>query len=218
MTFGSFLLSALAVLVLLGAGQRVLDRMRLRDRTALLLIGAMFVGGLMPDIDLGLVRVNIGGALIPLGVCLYLLFTADETAEKVRGVVGAAATAAVIYLLDGLLPSEPENIALDPIYMYGLIGGTVGWLLGRSRRGAFISGVLGVLLADVLHAAVLWANGVEQKLVLGGAGLFDAAVISGILAVLLCELAGELMERAARAQGVGPDARRVKVPERSKRK
>ena len=66
MTFGSFALSALAVLVLLGAGERVLDKMRLSDRTALLLIALMFVGGLIPDIDLGFLRVNIGGALIPL--------------------------------------------------------------------------------------------------------------------------------------------------------
>ena len=202
MTFGSFLLSALAVLVLLGVGQRVLDRMHLRDRTALLLIAALF----------------IGGALIPVGICIYLLITADETAERVRGILGAVITSVAVYLLGRFLPSEPERMVLDPLYAYGVAGGAVGWLLGRSRRGAFISGVLGVLLADIMNALVLWADGVRQKLVLGGAGLFDAAVISGILAVLLCELVGETLERAARAQGVAPDRARVRTPKEEKRK
>jgi len=214
MTLGSFLLSALAVLVLLGVGQRVLDRMHLRDRTALVLIGAMFVGGLIPDIDLGMVRVNIGGGLIPLGVCLYLLFTADEGAERVRGVAGAVITSLAVYLLGRVMPADPEKIVIDPLYICGITGGIVGWLLGRSRRGAFICGVLGVLLADVISAVTVWAGGISQKLVLGGAGLFDSVVISGFVAVLLCELVGETLERMARARGIAPDPQRVKMPER----
>ena len=218
MTFGSFLLSALAVLVLLGAGQRVLDKMRLSDRGALLLIALMFVGGLIPDIDLGAVRLNIGGALIPLGICVYLLVTADTGTERARGLIGAVLTSAAIYLLGRVMPAEPEKIALDPIYVCGIAGGILGWLLGRSRRGAFISGVLGVLLADTVNAVTLWASGVGQELVLGGAGIFDTTVISGILAVLLCELVGELMERVARSRGIGPDRARVKIPREDKRK
>ena len=213
MTFGSFVLSALAVLVLLGVGQRVLDRMHLRDRTALLLIAAMFIGGLIPDIDLGVARVNIGGALIPLGVCVYLLVTADELAERLRGLVGAILTAGVVYLLDRALPASPEAIGLDPIYACGIAGGIMGYLFGRSRRGAFICGVLGVLLADCATALVLRAQGIAQKLVLGGAGIFDTVVISGLLAVLLCELIGEALERVARAQGAPRDYARVRKPE-----
>ena len=212
MSVGFFLLPALAVLVLLGIGQRVLDKMHLSDRTALILIAAMFVGGLIPDLSFGLVRVNIGGALIPLGVCIYLLATADESAERLRGVLGALLTSMVVYTLGRVLPSEPENIGLDPMYACGVAGGLMGYLLGRSRRGAFICGTLGVLLADVINAVVLWTSGIAQKLVLGGAGLFDAAVISGFLAVLLCELIGEALERVARARGAAPDPVRVKTP------
>ena len=217
MTFGSFVLSALAVLVLLGVGQRVLDKMRLSDRGALALILLMFLGGLIPDIDLGMVRVNIGGALVPLGICIYLLVTADERAERVRGLVGAVLTSAAVYALGRIMPAEPEKIALDPVYVCGIAGGVIGWLLGRSRRGAFICGVLGVLLADIVNAVVLRLSGIRQQLALGGAGLFDTAVISGILAVLLCELAGETMERFARARGVGPDGKRVKMPREERR-
>lgn len=218
MSVGFFVLPALAVLVLLGVGQRVLDKMHLRDRTALLLIAALFVGGLLPDLAFGLVRVNIGGALIPLGVCVYLLVTADESAERVRGILGALITSMIVYALGRTLPSEPENIGLDPLYACGVAGGLMGYLLGRSRRGAFICGTLGVLLADLLNAVVLWTSGIAQKLTLGGAGLFDAAVISGFLAVLLCELLGEALERVARARGARPDPTRIKIPEKERRK
>lgn len=212
MTTGSILLGAAAVLVLLGIGQRVLDKMRISDRTALLLIAAMFIGGLIPDIRIGLVRINIGGALIPLGVSLYLLFTADENAERIRGVIGALVTGGIVYVLGRVMPSEPENIVLDPVYACGVAGGIVGYVLGRSRRGAFICGVLGVLLADLTSAIVLWLGGVAQVLTLGGAGIFDTAVISGLLAVLLAEIIGETLERAARAAGKQADPARMNMP------
>ena len=212
MSVGVIVLSVLAVLVLLGMGQRVLDRMHLSDRAALVIIVSMFVGGLIPDIDLGMVRVNIGGALIPLGVCVYLLTTADENAERVRGLVGALITGGAIYALGRLMPSEPENIVLDPVYICGVVGGIVGYALGRSRRGAFICGVVGVLLADIINSIVLWAQGIAQKLTLGGAGVFDTAVISGVIAVLLAELVGETLERVARANGAAPDRERLHTP------
>jgi len=213
MTVGSILLSGAAILLLLGVGQRVLDKMHLTDRSALILIALMFVGGLLPDIDFGLVRVNIGGALIPLGVCVYLLVKAERY-EKIRAVMGAVITSGALYLLGRILPDEPEKIVIDPVYLCGLVGGLVGYMLGRSRRGAFVSGVLGVLLADTINAVTVWASGVEQTLRLGGAGIFDTAVISGLTAVLLSELLGEALERAARLRGVKPNENRVHKPQK----
>ena len=54
------------------------------------------------------------------------------------------------------------------------------------------------MLADIAVAVVNWSQGVDQPLVLGGAGVFDAMIISGILGVLLSELVGEVLERMAR--------------------
>ena len=42
--------------------------------------------------------------------------------------------------------------------------------------------------------------GVDQKLQLGGAGAYDAVVISGLLAVMLAELIGEIVERMTRGK------------------
>ena len=71
MSAGTMLLTLAAILVFCGLLQRVLDRMYLTDRQALLLIGAMLLGTWLPNITLGSVSGNIGGAIIPVGECIY---------------------------------------------------------------------------------------------------------------------------------------------------
>ncbi|MEG1775640.1 MAG: DUF1614 domain-containing protein [Clostridia bacterium] len=198
MSIGMILLTVVAVLVFFGVAQRVLDKLYLSDRAALLLIALMFFGTLVPNIVIGTVSISPGGALIPFGVCVYLLIRAGTAKERIRAIVGAVITGGAVYALSVFMPNEPERMVIDPMYVYGLVGGLVAYLLGRSRRGAFICGVLGVMLADIAVAIVNNANGIAQQLVLGGAGVFDAMIISGMLAVLLAELIGEILERFAR--------------------
>ncbi|MEG0741611.1 MAG: DUF1614 domain-containing protein [Clostridia bacterium] len=198
MSIGMILLTVVAVLVFFGVAQRVLDKLYLSDRAALLLIALMFFGTLVPNIVIGTVSISPGGALIPFGVCVYLLIRAGTAKERIRAIVGAVITGGAVYALSVFMPNEPERMVIDPMYVYGLVGGLVAYLLGRSRRGAFICGVLGVMLADIAVAIVNSANGIAQQLVLGGAGVFDAMIISGMLAVLLAELIGEILERFAR--------------------
>lgn len=201
MTTGLILLVITGVLVLLGAGQRVLDRLRLTDRQALLFIALIIAGGFIPDIPVTpLFAFNIGGALIPLGLCVYLWIKADTTAERVRSIAALLLTAAAVWFLGRLMPDEPEEIIIDPGYMHGIAAGVIGYIFGKSRRGAFIAGVAGVMLSNVFTAVQLWSRGISQRLVLGGAGAFDVIVISGLLAVLLSELIGETLERIKRGR------------------
>lgn len=198
MSISLILLSAVSALVLFGVAQRVLDRMQLSDRAALLIAAAIFVGGLIPDIRLGPVVFNVGGFLVPAAVCIWLLIKTDTQKEAVRAVIGSVLTGAAVFLLGRLLPDEPERMAIDPHYLYGVAGGVIAYLLGRSRRAAFICGVLGVVLADTAVAVINWSQGIRTTLSLGVAGAMDTAVIAGLLAVLLAELIGEIIERMAR--------------------
>lgn len=198
MSFGSLLLIVAAVLVFCGLLQRVLDRMYLTDRQAIVLIGMMLVGTFLPELRMGRVSINLGGALIPLGVCVYLLVRADTAHEKWRSIIGSIITAITIYTLSNLLPAEAEQIWIEPLWLYGICGGIVAWLLGRSRRAAFICGVAGILLADIASFIVAAVQGYAVELHLGGGGIADACVISGVVAVLLCETLGELLERMMR--------------------
>ena len=193
------LLTITAVLIFSGLLQRVLDRMYLTDKQALLIIGLMLIGTFLPELTIGAVSINIGGAIIPLAVCAYLFVRADQPWERWRSVLGSIMAAAAVYAISTLMPPEAETLPFDPIWLYGPVGGIIAWMLGRSRRCAFICGIVGVILADTASAVAAWSQGYEVPLVLGGAGIADAAVISGVTAVLLCELIGETIERLVRA-------------------
>ena len=201
MTIGLILLLAAGLLLIFGAGQRVLDRLRLTDRQALLFIALIIAGGFVPEIRVtDRFSFNIGGALIPLALCVYLWIKADTALERARCLVAAVITGIAVFLLGRYMPSEPEALPIEPNYAYGIAAGLIAWLLGRSRRGAFIAGTLGVMLADV--GSWLYANamGANQALALGGAGGFDVIVIAGLLAVLVSELVGEIAERVKRGR------------------
>ena len=37
------------------------------------------------------------------------------------------------------MSGDPENVVLDPLYVYPIVAGIIAYLLGRSRRSAFIA-------------------------------------------------------------------------------
>ncbi|MCL6477531.1 MAG: DUF1614 domain-containing protein [Peptococcaceae bacterium] len=203
---GMIILLIVSALIFFGLAQRALDRMKISDRAALLIIAGLIAGSF---IDIPVwggrfpVAVNIGGALIPLGLAIYLVVTAGTGREKARALVGAIITALAIYGVGTLVMSGlPEPAGrfgyLDAIWLFPLVAGIVGYLSGRSRRGAFVSATLGVLLFDVGHYIWLANTGAPAaRIIVGGAGAFDAVVISGIFAILLAEVVGEVSERMA---------------------
>ncbi|MDQ7792893.1 MAG: DUF1614 domain-containing protein [bacterium] len=213
MPVGTLLLLAAGILVYFGVAHRVLDRMRLTDRAALVIIGLLLAGSFF---NLLLVRrpvnltVNVGGGLVPLGVAIWLIATADTAAERVRGVLAALVSGLAIFVLGRIIMSglraEPETMLLEPTYLFGAVAGVVGYLAGRSRRAAFIGGILGIVLADLAHFTELSVRGLTGRTWIGGGGAFDALVVAGILAVILAEVVGETRERLQGGPAPGPRA------------
>lgn len=197
MTIGMIVLVVVAIVIYLGAAQRVLDRLRLTDRAALLFVGAMVVGGFLPEIPLSdNVSVNIGGGIVPVVLAVYLFIKAGTTKEKVRAVLAALIAAVAVYAAMKIMPLEPTyNQFLDPMYLFAILAAVVGYLAGRSRRSAFIAGSMGLLLTDIFSRIEIAVRGGSGRMSIGGAGVFDAIVIGGILALLLAELFGETRER-----------------------
>ena len=196
MSIGFITLIALAILMLFGVTSRIFDRMRMNDRVALLIVALVFAGGLIPDIPLGNnISINVGGAIIPIGLCVYLFIKAGTTKERVRAIVAALAGGAIVFFAGRILPNEPETMILDPIIIYGVLAGLTAYLFGRSRRSAFIGGIMGVLLGDLVQGIVSRNQGLSTPIRFGGAGAFDAVILSGIIAVLMAEFIGETRER-----------------------
>ncbi|MDT8901198.1 DUF1614 domain-containing protein [Anaeroselena agilis] len=205
---GMILLLVVGVLVYFGLAQRLLDRMRLTDKQALLFIGAIVVGSF---VDIPLMRapselsVNLGGALIPAVFSLWLLATADETAERVRAIIASVLVAGAVMLGSLYLPYEPENMFLDPKLIYGIAAGLIAYIAGRSRRAAFIGGILGIILSDIAHFVTITRAGIPGTTAIGGAGAFDVVIIAGLVGVMVAELVGETRERLQGGPVLGPN-------------
>jgi hypothetical protein len=173
--------------------------MQLTDKQGLLLVALLIAGSyvsitlLRGTVD---VRMNLGGFLVPVGTAIYVLGRAGTGKEWGRAILSTLVTTGVLYGIVKLMAGFGHGRDyLDPIYIYGIVGGLVAYIAGRSRRSAFISAVLGVLLLDVIHFIELMVTGQPGQVILGGAGAFDAEMVAGVTAVLLAELIGESRER-----------------------
>ncbi|KJS17002.1 MAG: hypothetical protein VR69_06790 [Peptococcaceae bacterium BRH_c4b] len=215
---GMIVLIIVSALIYFGLAQRVLDRLKLSDKGALIVVAALIAGSFITiPISGGRfpVTINVGGALVPLGVAIYLLVKAGTTKEWLRALVGSVVTTLAIWSVGSLMQrgatAEPGGRFgyIDSLWMYPLVAGIVGYLAGRSRRGAFISATLSLVIFDIGYYIWLLNSGAPAGRVdLGGAGMFDATVVAGIFAVLLAEAVGEVRERMA-----GGPTRKGKPPE-----
>jgi uncharacterized membrane protein len=132
------------------------------------------------------IAVNIGGAVIPGLLSLYLLI---RNRLWVRGLLAAAGVAVVCHLLARPVPGL--GIAL-PVFVPPLSAAVVALLLSRRHAAplAYIGGSLGALIgADLLNLDKVQGLGAPVASI-GGAGTFDGIFVTGILAVLLASIFG----------------------------
>ncbi len=133
-----------------------------------------------------ILAVNVGGAVIPGAVSLYLL------AKHGLWGLGAAATAGVAVVCHLLAhPIQGVGIAV-PVFVPALTAGVVATILSRRHSAAlaYISGSMGTLIgADLLNLGAIRHMGAPVASI-GGAGTFDGIFLTGILAVLIASLSG----------------------------
>jgi uncharacterized membrane protein len=200
-SFGMIALVIVSALIYFGFAHRVLDRMRLTDRAALAIIAAMIVGSFIDiPITAGAIdsSINVGGGIIPIALAIYVLVKAGSTKEWVRAILAIIVTTTAVYFAGQYSDADPgagKGWLIDPIYVLPIIAGTVAYIVGRSRRSAFIAATLGVLSLDIINYIFLATTGTAGTVLVGGAGIFDSIVLAGIIAVLLAEVVGETRER-----------------------
>ena len=130
------------------------------------------------------IAINVGGAVIPTLMSLYLLFKHELWT---KGLLAAAIVAFVIHWL--ATPVHGLGIAV-PVFMPVLVTAIVAVLLSREEAAplAYIAGGLGTLIgADLTNLDKVDGLGAPVASI-GGARPFDAIFLTGILAVLLAAL------------------------------
>jgi uncharacterized membrane protein len=140
-----------------------------------------------------IIAVNLGGAVIPTILSLYLLI---KNRLYLRGVAAVAVVMVAVHLLAH--PVQGVGIA-EPIFIPPLVTTAVALLLSRKYAAplAYIAGSLGTLIgADLLNLGQLRGLGAPVASI-GGAGTFDGIFVTGILSVLLASL----MTKKGKASG-----------------
>ncbi len=198
MTIGIIILLVIGLLVYLGAAHRVLDKLYLTDSSAIFVIALMIIGSFF-EVTINrtpLLTINIGGALIPIILSIYVLTKAGSAKEWIRTSIAIILTGAAIYAISLFFRNFGHGRdIIDPMYLFAISGGIIAYILGRSRRGSFIAGTLGYLAFNLFTFFRALSGSINAQVRLGGAGVFDSIVLSGIFAVLIAELIGESRER-----------------------
>jgi len=141
-----------------------------------------FLGRPLPYHGKTVIAINVGGALIPIGFCLYLL--GIKPLPMLDVLLGIGIVTAVSYFVSR--PISGLGIGM-PIFIAPLTAALVAVLLNPqySPSLAYISGTLGVLIgADLLRLKDIRQLATPVASI-GGAGTFDGIFFTGIIAVLL---------------------------------
>ncbi len=136
-----------------------------------------------PAIEAGatVVAINVGGALLPILLSLYLFF---RLRMYVRMLVGVAVVALIVHKLAYIVPGV--GIAV-PMLIPPLAAVAAGLLLAfrRAPPVAYVAGSMGTLIgADVMNLGRIAELGAPMVSI-GGAGTFDGVFLTGIIAGLL---------------------------------
>ena len=130
------------------------------------------------------IAVNVGGAVIPTLMSLYLLITRQLW---VKGLIAIAIVAALLHWVANPVPGV--GIAV-PVFWPALITAVVALILARENAAplAYTAGSMGTLIgADLTNLDKIRGLGAPVASI-GGAGTFDGIFLTGILAVLLAGL------------------------------
>lgn len=132
------------------------------------------------------IAVNLGGAVVPFFLSLYLVGKHRLFGSSVLAV---AIVAAVVHHLAKPVPGV--GIAV-PIFIPPLVAAVVAVSISSRRAGplAYIAGSLGTLVgADLLNLGKIRGLGAPVASI-GGAGKFDGIFLAGIVGVILAGILG----------------------------
>jgi uncharacterized membrane protein len=128
-----------------------------------------------------IVAVNVGGAVVPVILSLYLLF---KNRLYAKGFLAVGIVTVIVHLMAH--PVQGVGIAI-PTFMPPLVATGAAVLLSRQHAPplAYIAGSLGTLIGgDILNLGKIQGLGAPVASI-GGAGTFDGIFVTGIFAVLL---------------------------------
>lgn len=143
--------------------------------------GVRYVIPVIKGARVTVLAVNVGGAVIPSVISVYLVF---RTGLNIEMIIATAIVAAVVHKL--ARPIKGVGIGMPALIPPVLAAFTAAVLSPENAPAvAYISGTMGTLIgADLLNIQKIRGLGAPVASI-GGAGTFDGIFLTGVLAVLL---------------------------------
>jgi len=154
---------------------------RLLPAQNVVVFGRAYVAPPLQEDGVTIIAINVGGALLPLILSLYLFL---RSSVRWRMLLGIAVVAAIVHSLAQIVPGV--GIAV-PMIGPPLAAAAVGLVLAfrQAPPVAYVSGSMGALVgADLWNLQRIGELG-APVVSIGGAGTFDGVFLTGIIAGLL---------------------------------
>jgi len=138
-----------------------------------------------------LVGINVGGALIPIILSIYLTYKKKIPLKMI--VIGIIIVSIITYFVTRV-DLHSGIVSVAPYFLFPAVAASIVSVIllwkdfKKAAPFAYISGSIGVLIgADVFHLWELLGTPIDTQInaVIGGANVFDMIYITGILAVIL---------------------------------
>ena len=155
--------------------------------------GMRYVVPLVTSYPGTVLAVNVGGAVIPTMMSIYLVLRYQLW---LRAAIAVIIIALVIHAM--ATPVRGVGIAV-PVFAPVVVTAILAFILSREYAAplAYIGGSMGTLIgADLMNLDRIGALGAPVASI-GGAGTFDGIFLTGILAVLLAGIASPSRPRSA---------------------
>jgi len=188
MTIGLIVLGVVSVLIFFGLLERFFVKMGVKSWLAFLLVLALVIGAIIPDITIGsFLSVNIGGFVVPLVIMVMLLAMMKSRPEVFRTIVSLIAVAAVAITARMLIEPLNAGLIMASSLIIGFVGGTAAFLAGQTRLSTLAAAMGGIILGDIITGLMYRFMGGVTTVALGSYGVFDSVVVAGVFGMLLCE-------------------------------
>ena len=188
MTTGIIILGIVAVLLFFGAAERYFDRLGMTSWLTFLVVLALIIGAVMPEVRVSGFVMTVGGFAVPAVVFVLLFVLAAREGTALRTLFAVFAEAAVFTAFRILTGVSSSGAVTAFFLLTGFIGGAATYAAAGSRLGAAAGVFGGCVAGDVISMGLLRGAFGADTFTLGGYGTFNAMIIGCAAALVLAEI------------------------------
>lgn len=188
MSIGLIILGVVSVLIFFGVLERFFSILGLKAWLAFVLVIALVVGSIVPNINIfNAVTVNIGAFVVPLVIMIIILAAIKNKSDIFKGVISIFAVASVAIAARMLIEPLNTSLILASSLIIGFVGGAVAFLAAQNRLPSLVAAFGGIALGDIVVGLLHRFMGGISPLALGGYGVFDSIIIAAVFSLILNE-------------------------------